>query len=77
MSAADGDVPPVTPMATQAAINDDISSMSGVSSPAEGQQHAVNAGVLKQIKVCGILSHPATAKFIYFRKFLLSSVLWN
>ncbi|VEU43011.1 unnamed protein product [Pseudo-nitzschia multistriata] len=49
MSAADGDVPPVTPMATQAAINDDISSMSGVSSPAEGQQHAVNAGVLKQI----------------------------
>jgi len=49
MSAADGDVPPVTPMATQAAINDDISSMSGVSSPAEGQQHVVNAGVLKQI----------------------------
>jgi len=49
LSASDGDVPPVTPMATQAAINDDISSMSGVSSPAEGQQHAVNAGVLKQI----------------------------
>eukprot|EP00535_Pseudo-nitzschia_heimii_P005512 CAMPEP_0197185102 /NCGR_PEP_ID=MMETSP1423-20130617/11154_1 /TAXON_ID=476441 /ORGANISM="Pseudo-nitzschia heimii, Strain UNC1101" /LENGTH=892 /DNA_ID=CAMNT_0042636067 /DNA_START=135 /DNA_END=2813 /DNA_ORIENTATION=+ len=49
ISAADGDVPPVTPMATQAAINDDISSMSGVSSPAEGQQHVVNAGVLKQI----------------------------
>lgn len=49
MSAADGDVPPVTPMATQAAINDDISSMSGVSSPAEGQQNVVNAGVLKQI----------------------------
>ncbi|KAL3931813.1 MAG: hypothetical protein SGARI_004116, partial [Bacillariaceae sp.] len=45
-----GDVPPVTPMA-QAAINDDISSMSGVSSPAEGQQQAVNAGVLKQISV--------------------------
>lgn len=54
MSAADGDVPPVTPMATQAAINDDISSMSGVSSPAEGQQHVVNAGVLKQITVSGI-----------------------
>jgi len=49
MSAVDGDVPPVTPMATQAAINDDISSMSGVSSPAEGHQHVVNAGVLKQI----------------------------
>lgn len=49
MSAAVGDVPPVTPMATQGAINDDISSMSGVSSPAEGQQHVVNAGVLKQI----------------------------
>lgn len=49
MPAPDGDVPPVTPMATQAAINDDISSMSGVSSPAEGQQHVVNAGVLKQI----------------------------
>jgi PDZ domain len=45
-----GDVPPVTPMA-QAAIHDDISSMSGVSSPAEGQQQAVNAGVLKQISV--------------------------
>ncbi|KAG7361163.1 hypothetical protein IV203_036263 [Nitzschia inconspicua] len=43
-----GDVPPVTPMA-QPAIHDDISSMSGVSSPAEGQEHAVNAGVLKQI----------------------------
>ena len=51
MSAPDDDVPPVTPMATQAAINDDISSMSGVSSPAEGQQHVVNAGVLKQITV--------------------------
>jgi len=50
MSAADGVAPPVTPMATQAPINDDISSMSGVSSPAEGQQHVVNAGVLKQIK---------------------------
>jgi hypothetical protein len=46
-----GDVPPVTPMATQAAINDDISSMSGVSSPAEGQQNIVNGGVLKQISV--------------------------
>jgi hypothetical protein len=50
MSVDAGDVPPVTPMA-QAAINDDISSMSGVSSPAEGHQHAVNAGVLKQISV--------------------------
>jgi len=49
MQANEGDVPPVTPMAAQAAINDDISSMSGVSSPAEGQQQAVNAGVLKQI----------------------------
>jgi len=48
-SGADGDVPPVTPMATQAAINDDISSMSGVSSPAEGQENVVNVGVLKQI----------------------------
>ena len=47
----DGDVPPVTPMATQAAINDDISSMSGVSSPADGQQNIVNGGVLKQISV--------------------------
>lgn len=75
MSAADGVAPPVTPMATQAPINDDISSMSGVSSPAEGQQHVVNAGVLKQIKVCGILRHAATVKFIYFRAFLLSSVL--
>jgi hypothetical protein len=52
MSTNDGDVPPVTPMATQAAINDDISSMSGVSSPADGNhQHAVNLGVLKQISV--------------------------
>lgn len=41
------DMPPVTPMATQqhvgsggTLINDDISSMSGVSSPAEGHQHA-------------------------------------
>lgn len=50
MPVSDGDVPPVTPMA-QAAINDDISSMSGVSSPAEGQQNTVNAGVLKQIAV--------------------------
>jgi hypothetical protein len=56
--AANGDAPPVTPMATQnqgvgdAAINDDISSMSGVSSPAaEGQQAAVSLGVLKQISV--------------------------
>lgn len=49
LTAGHGHVPPVTPMATQAAINDDISSMSGVSSPAEGQQHVVNAGVLKQI----------------------------
>eukprot|EP00531_Pseudo-nitzschia_arenysensis_P006206 CAMPEP_0116141984 /NCGR_PEP_ID=MMETSP0329-20121206/14666_1 /TAXON_ID=697910 /ORGANISM="Pseudo-nitzschia arenysensis, Strain B593" /LENGTH=874 /DNA_ID=CAMNT_0003637189 /DNA_START=146 /DNA_END=2770 /DNA_ORIENTATION=+ len=49
MSATNGDVPPVTPMATQGAINDDISSMSGVSSPAEGQQNIVSAGVLKQI----------------------------
>ncbi|KAL3915630.1 MAG: hypothetical protein SGILL_005557, partial [Bacillariaceae sp.] len=48
MSMDAGDVPPVTPMA-QAAINDDMSSMSGVSSPAEGHQQAVNAGVLKQI----------------------------
>ena len=54
MSAADGDVPPVTPMATQGAINDDISSMSGVSSPAEGQQNVVSAGVLKQITVSRI-----------------------
>lgn len=51
MPAQEGDVPPVTPMATQGAINDDISSMSGVSSPAEGQQNVVNAGVLKQITV--------------------------
>ena len=43
--ASNGDMPPVTPMATQqhvgsggTLINDDISSMSGVSSPAEGQQ---------------------------------------
>jgi hypothetical protein len=43
-----GDIPPVTPMA-QPAINDDISSMSGVSTPAEGL--AVSAGVLKQIPV--------------------------
>merc|ERR1712087_212446 len=49
MSATNGDVPPVTPMATQGAINDDISSMSGVSSPAEGQQNIDSAGVLKQI----------------------------
>lgn len=48
-SPPDGDMPPVTPMATQAAINDDISSMSGVSSPAEGQQNFVNVGVLNQI----------------------------
>jgi hypothetical protein len=48
----ESDVPPVTPMATQppAAINDDISSMSGVSTPAvEAQQ--TTAGVLKQISV--------------------------
>ena len=51
MPTSEADVP-VTPMATQGAINDDISSMSGVSSPAEGgQQNVVNAGVLKQIKV--------------------------
>jgi hypothetical protein len=43
-----GDIPPVTPMA-QPVINDDISSMSGVSSPAEGQPG--NTGVLKQIPV--------------------------
>lgn len=50
--ATEGDVPPVTPMATQAAIHDDISSMSGVSSPADGHhQLSVNAGVLKQISV--------------------------
>lgn len=51
---SNGDVPPVTPMATQppAAINDDISSMSGVSTPAgEAQHSAVAAGVLKQILV--------------------------
>ena len=49
-----GDMPPVTPMATQppAAMNDDISSMSGVSNPAvEGQQ---NATVLKQISVSAV-----------------------
>jgi hypothetical protein len=54
LAGGNGDVPPVTPMATQppAAINDDISSMSGVSTPAgEAQQSAVNAGVLKQISV--------------------------
>ena len=47
----EGDVPPVTPMATQppAAINDDISSMSGVSTPAVDSQQA---SVLKQISVC-------------------------
>eukprot|EP00529_Nitzschia_sp_RCC80_P004111 CAMPEP_0113521498 /NCGR_PEP_ID=MMETSP0014_2-20120614/44672_1 /TAXON_ID=2857 /ORGANISM="Nitzschia sp." /LENGTH=916 /DNA_ID=CAMNT_0000419461 /DNA_START=173 /DNA_END=2923 /DNA_ORIENTATION=- /assembly_acc=CAM_ASM_000159 len=56
----DGDVPPVTPMA-QAAINDDISSMSGVSSPAEGQQNAVNAGVLKQISAHETAPNPSTA----------------
>ena len=55
---AHGDVPAMTPMATQpqgvggAVINDDISSMSGVSSPA-GQEAAVAAGVLKQITVSG------------------------
>jgi hypothetical protein len=45
-----GDMPPVTPMAAAPAINDDISSMSGVSTPAaEAQQ--ISAGVLKQISV--------------------------
>jgi hypothetical protein len=46
-----GDMPPVTPMATQqhvgsggTLINDDISSMSGVSSPAEGQQQQQQHG---------------------------------
>jgi len=60
LSASDGNVPPVTPMATQAAINDDISSMSGVSSPAEGQQHVVNAGVLKQISGHETAPNPTT-----------------
>ena len=50
------DMPPVTPMATQqhvgsggTLINDDISSMSGVSSPAEGQQqhhHHIHGQIL-------------------------------
>lgn len=45
-----GDMPPVTPMAATAPISDDISSMSGVSTPAaEAQQ--ISAGVLKQITV--------------------------
>ena len=65
MSAADGDVPPVTPMATQGAINDDISSMSGVSSPAEGHQNVVNAGVLKQITVSGIWRIAGADKYFH------------
>jgi hypothetical protein len=59
-----GDVPPVTPMA-QAVINDDISSMSGVSSPAEGHQQAVNAGVLKQISVSAKIHHYGFVGFEY------------
>ena len=53
--AVGADVPPVTPMATQqhavagTAINDDISSMSGVSSPAA--EAAQQAAILKQISV--------------------------
>jgi hypothetical protein len=49
---AHGDVPAVTPMATQpqAAIHDDLSSMSGVSSPAVDRLQ-IAAGVLKQISV--------------------------
>lgn len=45
-----GDMPPVTPMAAQPPITDDISSMSGVSTPA-GEAQLVSAGVLKQISV--------------------------
>jgi hypothetical protein len=50
---AHGDMPAVTPMATQpqpAAIHDDLSSMSGVSSPAVDRLQ-IAAGVLKQISV--------------------------
>jgi len=42
------DMPPVTPMAVQPPITDDISSMSGVSTPA-AESRQVSAGVLKQI----------------------------
>jgi hypothetical protein len=50
--ASNGDHPPVTPMALPGTvINDDLSSMSGVSSPAAGGQQNVTAGVLKQISV--------------------------
>jgi hypothetical protein len=72
-----GDMPAVTPMATQppAAINDDISSMSGVSTPA-GEAQQVSAGVLKQISVSQthttctrLLYHDYSAN--YFLSFLL------
>ena len=63
------DVPPVTPMATQqhavagTAINDDISSMSGVSSPAaEGAQQGA---ILKQISVSSTHSFPLRAIWFY------------
>jgi PDZ domain len=49
VNGANGDMPAVTPMASSVP-NDDISSMSGVSTPAaEAQQ--ISAGVLKQISV--------------------------
>jgi hypothetical protein len=49
IEAASSDLPPVTPMATQpqGAINDDISSMSGVSSPAGEQTGATEAGEIE------------------------------
>lgn len=48
------DMPPVTPMAAQPPITDDISSMSGVSTPA-AETRQVSAGVLKQISVSTLL----------------------
>jgi hypothetical protein len=47
------DLPPVTPMATQppAAINDDISSMSGVSSPATGGDHTLTNNESEDVEV--------------------------
>lgn len=44
LDAASSDLPPVTPMANQGAINDDISSMSGVSSPAVEQNATTETG---------------------------------
>jgi hypothetical protein len=51
--AGSNDLPPVTPMATQppAAINDDISSMSGVSSPATGGDHTLTNNESEDVEV--------------------------